>query len=191
MALIRILKGNGKTIEELLSLETREPDFPSKVVQNPERRKAKLLAQLANAPEKKFENRSRSVRPSRGFVDPVLWLRKQYTNEKNEMICQICRKVMPFKKRNGEYYFEAVEVFSSEFLKKEHEALFLALCPLCAARYKEYVKNDKKAMKVLNQSINNTDESTVPLTIGNINTSVTFVDSHWLDIKTILHELGS
>lgn len=39
---------------------------------------------------------------------------------------------MPFKKRNGEYYFEAVEIFND--ISIEHAALHLALCSVCAAK---------------------------------------------------------
>jgi hypothetical protein len=45
------------------------------------------------------------------------------------------------KKRDGEYYSEAVEALSKDYYGKEHEAQFLALCPLCAAMYKELVKH--------------------------------------------------
>jgi len=47
---------------------------------------------------------------------------------------------MPFKKRNGEYYFEAVELLSKDDFPKEHHSQFIALCPLCSAKYKEFIK---------------------------------------------------
>jgi hypothetical protein len=55
---------------------------------------------------------------------------------------------MPFKKRNGEYNFEAVGIFSRNHLPIEHEAQFLALCPLCSARYKEFVKVMKMLWRI-------------------------------------------
>ena len=45
---------------------------------------------------------------------------------------------MPFKKRDGEYYFESVEALSKAYFLKEREPQFLALCLLCAAMYKEF-----------------------------------------------------
>jgi hypothetical protein len=37
-------------------------------------------------------------------------------------------------------------MFSRTYLPKEHEAQYLALCPLCAAMYEELVKSDDDAM---------------------------------------------
>ncbi len=137
------------------------------------------------------ENRFRvfvagSVRPTRGTIDPGTWLKNQYTNDVDQMICQICKKEMPFKKRNGEYYFEAVEALSKEHFNKEHEAQFLALCPECTARYKEFVKNDETAMKELHHALKNSDELEVPLTLGEWPTSLRFVETHRQDMRTIL-----
>lgn len=89
------------------------------------------------------------------------------------------------KKRNGEYYFEAVEAFSKEYFLKEHEAQCLALCPLCAAKYKEFVIRDEDAMKALKTAIINSTAPEVPLVWGEMKTSLRFTESHWRDIKII------
>ena len=68
---------------------------------------------------------------------------------------QICEEEMPFKKRDGKYYFEAVEAFTLYYFRKEHHAQFLALCPLCAAKYKEFIKRDKTAMENLYLTLKN------------------------------------
>ena len=81
-----------------------KPIFPTRTVTNPERRQERLAQQLADAPEKEYEERERSVRTTRGAVDPALWLRNQYTNDAGQMVCQICKEEMPFRKRDGEYY---------------------------------------------------------------------------------------
>ena len=107
------------------------------------------------------------------------------------MICQICKEEMPFRKRDGEYYFEAVEALSKEHFNKEHEAQFLALCPLCAAMYKEFVKRDETALEELYHALKNADELEVPLTLGEWETSVRFVEAHSSDIKTILRMVPS
>jgi hypothetical protein len=93
---------------------------------------------------------------------------------------------MPFKKRNGKYYFEAIEALSGDYFSKEHEAQYLALCPLCAAMYKEFVKHDEGAMESLKNALINSEEPEVPLQLGELNTSLKFVGTHFLDIKTIL-----
>jgi hypothetical protein len=94
------------------------------------------------------------------------------------------------KKRNGDYYFEAVEALSKDYFSREHEAQFLALCPLCAAMYKEFVKLDDSAMKDLHYTLKNSDEPEVSLNLGELETSIRFVESHWQDMKTILQEKG-
>jgi len=94
------------------------------------------------------------------------------------------------KKRDGEYYFEAVEALSKDYFSREHEAQFLALCPLCAAMYKEFVKLDENAMKNLHQSLKNSEEPDVMLKLGEVETSIRFVERHWQDMRTILQQKG-
>ena len=107
-------------------------------------------------------------------------------NEDDQMICQICKEEMSFKKRDGEYYFEAVEALSKEYFDKEDAAQFLALCPLCAARYKEFVKHDETAEKKFFHVLKNSWELGVLLELGELQTSIRFVETHSSDIKTIL-----
>jgi hypothetical protein len=95
---------------------------------------------------------------------------------------------MPFRKRDGEYYFETVEALSIEHFPVEHEAQHLALCPLCAARYKEFVKRYPIAMDQLSRALKTSNEPEVPVNLGELQTSIRFVETHWLDIKTILQE---
>ena len=104
------------------------------------------------------------------------------------MICQICADEMPFKGRDGEYYFEAVEALSRDHFDSENESQYLALCPLCAAMYKEFVKRDEPAMEDFSTTIKNSDNLEIPLKLGEWETNLRFVESHWLDIKTILRE---
>ncbi len=165
-----------------------KPVFPKNSVSNPERSQERLEEQLSGAPEREHEKRERSVRTTRGAVDPSEWLRKKYTNDYGQMMCQICKKVMPFNKRDGEYYFEAVEAFSGDHFEKEHEAQFLALCPLCAAMYKEFVKQDKNAMKVFKNALMNSENPEVSLQLGVLSTSIRFVEKHWHDFKFILQK---
>lgn len=99
---------------------------------------------------------------------------------------------MPFKKRDGKlHYFEAVEALSGDYFTREHEAQFLALCPLCAAMYKEFVKHDEGAMESLKNAIMNSEDTEVPLQLGKPNTSVRFVETHLQDIQTIFRKIDS
>jgi len=125
------------------------------------------------------------VRVTSGTIDKNIWLKNNYTNEDYKMVCQICKKEMPFKKRNGEYYFEAVEMLSTKYFTKEHDAQFLALCPLCAAMFKEFIKSDDNAMQKLVDDLNNSVSFEVPIELGIAETSIRFVEKHWHDIKLL------
>lgn len=188
-----LCRQEGKSPDDLISQLTPDknkmkPSFPNRTVENQERRQERLSEQLADAPEKEYEKRERSVRITRGLVNPTLWLKNQYTNEANQVVCQICKEEMPFRKRDGEYYFEAVEALSFDYFSSENEAQFLALCPLCAAMYKEFVKLDEGAMKDLDQALKNSEEPFVPIRLVDRETSIQFVETHWHDMRTILRE---
>ena len=169
----------------------QRPTFPERTSKNPDRRQEKVKEQFANAPEKEYEERKRSVRISQRAITSKIDLREQYTNDSDEMVCQICQEEMPFKKRNGEYYFEAVAALSKDYFPKEYEAQFLALCPLCAAMYNEFVirAKDKDAMKGLHRVLKDSDDLEVPLNLGELETSIRFVQTHRQDMQTILPDL--
>ena len=94
------------------------------------------------------------------------------------------------KKHEGEYYFEAIEALSRDHFAKEHEAQFLALCPLCAAMYNEFVKHDVGAMESLKNALMNSEDAEVSLQLGELGTSVRFVEKHFLDIRAIIEVQG-
>lgn len=167
-------------------LDNAKPPFPIRSLKNPERRRERLVKEHTNAPVKEYEIRARSVRTSRGENDRVTYLRNKYTNEDDQMICQICKKEMPFKKRNSRYYFEAVEALTRDYFSKEHEAQFIALCPTCAARFKEFVMEDDSAMQLLFDVMKGSIEPEVSIKLGEWDTSIRFVETHWQDLKGIL-----
>jgi len=190
-----LCRQQGKHPDDLISQlnpgkNKMKPSFPERTVANLDRRQERLAQQLADAAEKEYEGHKRSVRTTSGSVDPALWLRNQYTNEAGQMVCQICKEEMPFRKRDGEYYFEAVEAFSKDYFSKEHEAQFLALCPLCAAMFKEFVKRDEDAMETFKDALMNLDKLEISLQLGDRKRSIQFVESHFSDIKTILRTKG-
>ena len=139
------------------------PEFSQRSSADFERRRERITEEINNAPEKEYEQRNRSVRTTKGTIDPILWLKNQHTDDEGQMFCQICKEEMPFRKRDGEYYFEAVEALSKDHFPKEHETQFLALCPLCAAMYKEFIKNNEKAMESLKNALMNSGKPDFPL----------------------------
>lgn len=167
-------------------LDGKKATFPERNSADPDRRKKQLKDQVKDASKKKYVTRARSVRITEATEYTRTWLKGNYTNAQAQMICQICKEEMPFKKRDGEYYFEAVEALSGKYFTEEHEAQFLALCPECAARYKEFIKRDEAALKDLYGALKGSDGFEVPLKLGELDTSIQFVETHWVDMKTIL-----
>jgi hypothetical protein len=190
-----ILKFTGRTlnqIEQIVELQNQGlipkefPQFPVRNSVNPERRKEKITNKNSRGTRKHFEPRSRSTRVTKAIIDPNSWLINQYTNENEQMVCQICKREMPFRKRDNQYYFEAIEMFSEDYFPNEAEEQYLALCPECAARYNEFVKKSNEVMEDLKIRIMISENSEIQLKLGELNTSIRFVETHWVDLKTIL-----
>ena len=162
--------------------------FPVRSVPNPERREKMILADLKEAPDQEYVEKVRSVRTTRSQIDPKTWLSAEYMNDEDQVICQICQEEMPFKYRSENYYFDAVEMLKGYFTK-EYEAQFLALCPECSPKYRTFVKQVPEAMDALKRQLMDSDgvgDFKVPLKLGDTDTSLRFVERHWLDIRAIL-----
>lgn len=166
--------------------ERKKPEFPEKSSINPGRRKSKIVEQFDSSPKKDYQKKERSVRVSNNSISPKILLRNLYTNQNDQLICQICKDEMPFKGRDNQYYFESVEAFSKDYLNREHDAQHLALCPLCAAKYKEFIKRDEDSLEKLRDLVINSDDLEIPLKLGEENTSIRFVETHMIDLKSIL-----
>lgn len=189
---VEFLKSHYDKFEQLkadVAANAECSQFPTRSLHDPEQKQKYHRGQSSDVPSKRYVERPRSTRITKNKINPNTWLRSQYTNVFDKMFCQMCKKEMPFKKRNDEYYFEAVEIFTGDVaFPKEHEAQYLALCPVCAAKYKEFVKNDRNEMIELRESIISTEDCEIPVTLGNTRTSIRFVETHFHDIKHILEE---
>ena len=198
------LREEGRSINDVISQyssQNREakPNFPTSLVKNPELRKERVLEQISNAPEKAYEERERRERHTKREIDQRTSLIEWYTNDSGEMICQICKEEMPFKKTDDEYYFLAVEALTIRFkddelpenhFPKEYEAQYLALCPECAARYNYFVREVKEGVKIMEELRNqliNSDNLEVPVRLGELETDIRFVEAHLHDLKEVLH----
>ena len=186
---IKLVRQNPKDFQEwkaALSAQKLKPAFPERSSSNLDRRREELKEQMDKAPNKKYEKRRRNVRTTKEKAATASWLRSQYKNEDNQMVCQVCKKEMPFIKRDGEYYFEAVEALSRDHFPKEHKAQFLALCPVCAAMYNEFIKQDEGAMVNMKNALMDSEKFEVPLRLGEKDTSIRFVETHYYDIKMVI-----
>lgn len=175
-------------IFNLLKKQGKSPDVLLEENRIRERRMERLIIDLSDGEEKEYEIRARSIRSTRNTIDPSTTLRALYTRDEDRMHCQMCSKSMPFKKRNSdEDYFEAVEALGKGYFFKEHEAQYLALCPECAAEYKEYVKKDSKARENLHNGLKNSDSPQIYLESNGRTIRIWFKDKHWQDLKTVLY----
>mgnify|MGYP000877082754 CR=1 FL=1 len=193
--LARTLKESGESPDSLIAKYALKPSFPSKQSPNPERRAQHISQEITGTNSKTYEKRERSVRISAPHTDPKIYLKQQYTNEDNIIVCQICQEEMPFKKKNGEYYFESVEIFDKGTVNAEHDIPYLALCPICAAKYNEFVKNgDDSQLNGLKKSIpeycfeDSSDKFCIAVKLDS-EASIRFTEQHLKDVQTIIRAL--
>ena len=187
--LLRKLKENPSRYNKLKeSLEPRKqkPSFPERPSTNTERRTELAREGAKTAPRKEYEVRTRSVRTSQAGGNKDTYLKEMYMNEDRELVCQMCEEEMPFRRRDGEHYFESVQLFDD--LSGEHTATHLALCPVCAAKYKEFVKRDSNNASSLCKCIRLSKELVVFVRLGQYEGSIRFVEKHLVDIRAVLEE---
>jgi hypothetical protein len=180
------LRNRPELIPKLRKLAA-QPSFPSR--SSAEGSEGRYWEDIEHAPPVEFNQRVRGIRTSRGKIDPQTWLRSQYTNQDNEMVCQLCKKVMPFKKLDGHYYFEAVEIVKG--IKEELEEKFLALCPVCAAKYKYFVKGEsggRKQMDDITSYILENDGLEIPVLLDNEKETIKFTQLHYNRLKIIFQK---
>lgn len=198
------LKEQGISIDNVISqyrpLNSETPDFPERSVIDRARRARRVRERFSEATPIAYEPRERNIRTSQDSINQKTSLIEWYTNESGEMLCQICQQEMPFKKHDGNYYFEAVEVLDVKFLSqhlsehhvpKELDAQYLALCPTCAAMYKYFVKGSPETLDALTNQWMNSDNLETPVQLGERETSIRFVEAHLHDLKVILAEYNS
>ena len=187
--LLRELKGIPEQFEKLKAMieqSRRKPSFPERPSTNTEIRTQRAKRDAKSAPRKEYEDLTRSVRTSQATGDKDTYLTESYTNDDGELVCQMCEGEMPFRRRDGQYYFESVQLFDD--LAGEHAAAHLALCPLCAAKYKEFVKRDSENATVVRASISSSEQLVVHVGLGQDAGSIRFVEKHLSDVQGVLEE---
>ena len=165
-------------------------EFPRGQSRDIDRHYDKAREKVSEAPQKQYEVRSRSVRTSGASIDYKTYLREEYTNREGALFCQMCQKVMPFQELKGtNYYFEGRQLLAE--IAQECEANHLALCPLCAAKYKELAQRSLPAMDDLRQALRDADiegSLEIPLSLGEKEGMVTlrFTQRHLINIQAML-----
>ncbi|WP_025772407.1 sacsin N-terminal ATP-binding-like domain-containing protein [Thioalkalivibrio sp. HK1] len=158
--------------------------FPERPSTDPKRRIQQAKVRAEEASKREYESRNRSVRVSKPAGDSITYLEQSYTDSSDRLICQMCENEMPFRRRDDRYYFETVQVLDD--LDAEHIAAYVALCPLCAAKFKELVKRDDDQHRRLRDDIAASEDLRIELDLGKESGSLRFVETHLLDIKAFL-----
>ena len=112
-AFVQEAKKQGKSLTELHADLTKNSniELPEETVPNPDLRRKGVLERSQNAPPKESVQRERMIQIgiSDVKIQAKAYLLPKYKNNCQELFCQCCQKVMPFKLKSGEYYFEAVQ----------------------------------------------------------------------------------
>lgn len=169
-----------RILEDIERKATRE--LPEHESTNPERRSERVIMQAANAPERRTEERTRSVSVGQGDVkqEAAQYLIQQYTNIDGEMICQVCKASLPFKLDDGSAYFEKVEFLPK--LKKHHYENYLALCPNHAAMF-QYTNGSADLMQEMFIELVGNELEVV---LAQKNATIYFTKTHIADLKNVI-----
>ena len=84
------------------------------------------LYEISDFEDQTYEIRERSVRVTDTQVKKAArqYLIDEYTNEDDEMCCQMCKEKLPFKKKDGQYYFETKQIFNNMEKEDKHQFLY-------------------------------------------------------------------
>lgn len=160
---------------------SQEMELPERESSNPDRRASRVAANAADAPERVTEKRSRAVSVAREAVkdEATAYLRQQYSND-GVMICQICKRELPFKLADGSYYFERVEFLSD--IKKHQYQNYLALCPNHSAMF-SYVNESKEIMRDMLPDI---EGDKLEVILAGADETIYFTKMHLADLLEVI-----
>jgi hypothetical protein len=157
-------------------------ELPDHEPSNPERRAERVGGQAAIAPERRSEERTRSVSVGLETVkqEAAQYLLGQYTNSDGEMICQVCKGPLPFKLDDGTAYFEKVEFLVN--LKKRHYQNYLALCPNHGAMFQHANGSSASIRSLLLKMTSNE----LKVVLAQKDMSIYFTKIHIADLKAVI-----
>ena len=162
--------------------EQQKFKLPEHEPSSSDRRAQRVGAMAAKAPGRRTEVRNRSVAVGLDAVkeEAGQYLSQQYTNPDGEMICQACRKRLPFKLDDGTSYFERVQLMRE--LKKHHYQNYLALCPNHAAMFKHTNGSRDQLKGVIIQASTNELE----IILAQQPTQIYFTKTHLADLRAVI-----
>ena len=141
-----------------------------------------------NANDMEYEDRKRSVRvidPEKALAEP--FLRQVCVNDDGDILCQICRNHLPFKKPDGQEYFEKIQLFPKSLIKKELRVNYIACCPVCSAKMKVYYSHNPESQKNLFKQISYSQESIVTFPVQlDKEADITFANEHIARLRKMI-----
>ncbi len=159
-------------------LPTREPS-------DPDRRARRVKKEAREAPVRENEKRERSVdsKYEECRKDARTDLREWYTNGDGIMICQLCQDMLPFRLRDGTWYFEAIQFLEVLMEHRSYRPNFLALCPNHAAMFQnaEIASADQLMDRFLDM-----DDCTLEIALAGQPLELYFVKTHILDLRAAI-----
>ena len=161
---------------------TEATELPDGEPNTPKQRARRVSEEAKNAPERVIEKRSRSISVNLDAVkeNARLYLRQQYTNLDGVMICQVCKKSLPFTLSDGSYFFEAVEFLPE--LEKHHYQNYLTLCPNHAAMY-QHANDDEERIKDLFLDLAGNELEVI---LAREDKAVYFTKTHMADLRAVI-----
>jgi hypothetical protein len=156
--------------------------FPERESPNWERRANRLAERVRTAPQRSSEIRELSVRTtdlvSRQLAKP--YLLGCYTNALDQMICQACRRPMPFRLPDRSPYFEAVDLLD---IAVEVEENHIALCPTCSAKWHHARTTTDTEVQ---EAVAAAQDLEISVTLAGEEVRIGFVRVHLDDLRTII-----
>lgn len=195
--LLRELKEQGLSAadaREWLASRLEELSFPGGASVDPERRAEIAARDALDAPHHETTTRERNVVEGQGqaSAESKAYLRNQYIDAAGRMVCQVCQRPMPFRTRDGQWYFEAVRLVGAR--RQVHTSNALALCPLCAAMYKHAraTTNDELLEQIVAWPFNEGSATVeVSVVLDGKHQNIKFTGRHAIDVQAALQAAGA
>ena len=197
--IIRDLQNEGVSKSDLYDyMQKLKEDLQSRIADgffsnsqiDEERIENKATENFNSADDIAYEKRSRSVRICTGQKDLAeSFLRSNCIDENKRIHCQICKQLMPFKNKAGEDYFETVQLFHKDLIKKDIKENYIALCPVCSAKMKVFYQHNKENKKDLFDRIRHSQSYIKSFKINlDKEEEILFSDKHITALRQLLEE---
>lgn len=146
---LKQIKGENNSDKKI---KQEQKEYPKRSTSNVSDRIARASKEFRLAKEQEYVVVGRSVHIANFKVRDAArtYLRGEYEID-GAMFCQMCHKSVPFVGRDGRGYFSAIQVFTR--MHKDIATQFISLCPICSAKYDEWVRRLPDRIKEFKEKI--------------------------------------